>query len=344
LTYQFSDPHGSATLELNATTLASTQRLFDPFGNPRGTVPSSWPTNRGFVNGVNDTANGLTRLGARDYDPLTGRFISPDQLVDPANPATLNAYAYSNNNPTTMSDPTGLNYTGLMGCPDRDCSVPKAHHPAPPKPPKRVFKPGPCPDNDCSDTHVLTHRPPPRFGKIARQCPDGDCTGVHYHRSTPRVTARTQNAPASPPKARGSISVCSDTSAVAGFLAFSFGGCISADSNGIAFNVYRGHGIGGGLEAGSNVNFVYSTEAANQVNNGTSRDLEFGVRGGALIGGGGDVGISHQSPDQWNVSVSEGAGFDVGLAADAGVQDKEGMSTGYISDADLGVEFPIIMT
>ncbi|MFV2023007.1 RHS repeat-associated core domain-containing protein, partial [Micromonospora sp. LOL_023] len=44
---------------------------------------------------------GLTHIGARHYDPTQGRFISPDPLVNPDNPQTLNAYAYANNNPTT---------------------------------------------------------------------------------------------------------------------------------------------------------------------------------------------------------------------------------------------------
>jgi len=47
-------------------------------------------------------------LGARYYDPLASRFISPDPLMNPADPKTLDAYMYSNNNPVMFSDATGL--------------------------------------------------------------------------------------------------------------------------------------------------------------------------------------------------------------------------------------------
>lgn len=41
----------------------------NPYGNRRGTAPSSWRGQRGFVGGVNDVSTGLVRLGARDFDP-----------------------------------------------------------------------------------------------------------------------------------------------------------------------------------------------------------------------------------------------------------------------------------
>jgi Pretoxin HINT domain len=47
-------------------------------------------------------------LGAREYDPTTGRFISVDPLMDLADPQQWNAYTYSGNNPVTFSDPSGL--------------------------------------------------------------------------------------------------------------------------------------------------------------------------------------------------------------------------------------------
>ena len=45
---------------------------------------------------------------ARYYDPTLGRFISPDTIVtSPANPQSLNRYAYVLNNPLRYTDPTG---------------------------------------------------------------------------------------------------------------------------------------------------------------------------------------------------------------------------------------------
>ena len=51
---------------------------------------------------------GLTDIGARKYDPTTGTFISVDPVLDTGNPQQWNPYAYSNNNPITYSDPSGL--------------------------------------------------------------------------------------------------------------------------------------------------------------------------------------------------------------------------------------------
>lgn len=52
--------------------------------------------------GAHDTATGLTNLGAREYQPGTGSFISPDPLLKPYDPQNLNAYAYAADNPSTL--------------------------------------------------------------------------------------------------------------------------------------------------------------------------------------------------------------------------------------------------
>lgn len=44
----------------------------------------------------------------RLYDPTIGRFISPDRITNVADPQQINGYTYADNNPTTNSDPTGL--------------------------------------------------------------------------------------------------------------------------------------------------------------------------------------------------------------------------------------------
>ena len=85
-----------------------------PFGDTRGTTPVTFPGTRGYIGGQTDTGTGLTNLGAREYNPTTGRFLSADPLLDPADPTSLNAYDYANNNPTTGSDPTGL-FADRMG-------------------------------------------------------------------------------------------------------------------------------------------------------------------------------------------------------------------------------------
>ena len=82
-------------------------------------MPSAFPDGqKGFVGGTADIATGLTNLGAREYQPGTGSFISPDPLIDPYNPQDLNPYSYSKDNPSTLSDPTGQSwepYSGEIG-------------------------------------------------------------------------------------------------------------------------------------------------------------------------------------------------------------------------------------
>jgi RHS repeat-associated protein len=89
-----------------------------PFGNPRGTVPT-WPTNHGYLNAPTDPI-GLTHLGAREYDPTTGRFASVDPVLSPADPIQMNGYAYADSDPTTASDADGLK--AWYQCPDGDCT------------------------------------------------------------------------------------------------------------------------------------------------------------------------------------------------------------------------------
>ena len=107
LTWLASDHQNTAQTAIDSVTLAVTKRRQTPFGGPRGGA-STFPGERGFVGGVLDSSTGLTHLGAREYDPDTGRFISVDPVLDSGNPQQLNGYTYSDNNPITMSDPSGL--------------------------------------------------------------------------------------------------------------------------------------------------------------------------------------------------------------------------------------------
>ncbi|MFI0939446.1 polymorphic toxin-type HINT domain-containing protein [Streptomyces sp. NPDC021020] len=107
LSFVISDHHGTGQLAIDATTQAMQQTRTTPFGASRGTEAPAWPGDKGFVGGTEDPTTGLTHLGARDYDPTTGRFISVDPVLDPGNPQQLNGYTYSNNNPATLDDPSG---------------------------------------------------------------------------------------------------------------------------------------------------------------------------------------------------------------------------------------------
>ncbi|MFI7135181.1 RHS repeat-associated core domain-containing protein [Nonomuraea sp. NPDC050153] len=107
LTWSIQDHHNTTEALIKSADLSPARRRTLPFGGIRGTGPGWWAGDRGFVNGVNDPS-GLTHIGAREYDPALGAFISPDPLIDPADPQQWNAYTYANANPVTYSDPTGL--------------------------------------------------------------------------------------------------------------------------------------------------------------------------------------------------------------------------------------------
>ncbi|MFG3002210.1 polymorphic toxin-type HINT domain-containing protein [Streptomyces sp. NPDC048340] len=113
LAYQASDHHGTNGVQINAADLAQVRRPTDPFGNDRGTqpAPGAWAGDKGFVGGTKEKTTGFTLLGAREYDPTTGRFISPDPIIDADDPQQWNAYAYSGNDPINKADPSGLRNT-----------------------------------------------------------------------------------------------------------------------------------------------------------------------------------------------------------------------------------------
>ena len=130
IVYQAADPHGTNGIQIGTDAAQTeTRRPTDPFGNPRGTqpTPATWSGDKGFVGGTKDDATGLTNLGAREYDPAHGRFLNPDPILDAASPQQWNGYAYSNNNPVNLSDPSGLHPPGVCGglgtCEDRQTNV-----------------------------------------------------------------------------------------------------------------------------------------------------------------------------------------------------------------------------
>lgn len=119
LTALLSDQHNTATTAVALDdTMAVQRRKFGPFGEPRGDEPNDWPSRHSFLGaGIDDPLTGLTHMGAREYDPTTGRFLSADPLIDITDPQQMNGYAYANNNPTTYSDPSGKRFCAA------DCST-----------------------------------------------------------------------------------------------------------------------------------------------------------------------------------------------------------------------------
>nr|WP_254705995.1 RHS repeat-associated core domain-containing protein [Streptomyces vilmorinianum] len=117
LFYLAGDHHGTQSLAIASdTTQAPVKRRSAPFGADRGTTTGGgWPTDSGFLGATADAGTGLTHIGAREYDPSIGQFISVDPLLALEQPQSLNGYSYANNSPVTFSDPDGLRPLGPTG-------------------------------------------------------------------------------------------------------------------------------------------------------------------------------------------------------------------------------------
>ncbi|WP_308380060.1 ricin-type beta-trefoil lectin domain protein [Streptomyces sp. ISL-43] len=117
LTVLLTDHHNTATIAVEQKTgQPVTRRKSDPYGNQRGAMATNWSGSRTFLGtGVEDATTGLTHVGAREYEPATGRFISADPVLDITNPLQMNGYNYANNNPISQSDPSGLESCGGYG-------------------------------------------------------------------------------------------------------------------------------------------------------------------------------------------------------------------------------------
>jgi RHS repeat-associated protein len=82
--------------------------IYMPFGDP-GIYNEGPSLRHRFLGEEILQGTGLYVLGARVYDPETGRFLQPDPLVaSPADPQSFNRYTYALNNPLSWVDPSGL--------------------------------------------------------------------------------------------------------------------------------------------------------------------------------------------------------------------------------------------
>ena len=87
-----------AETTIDANSLAVTRRYYDPYGNPLGTQPGTWISpdeNHGLLGQPTDPGTGLDLLGARDYDPSEGRFLSPDPVFEAGDPNQMGGYTYA---------------------------------------------------------------------------------------------------------------------------------------------------------------------------------------------------------------------------------------------------------
>jgi RHS repeat-associated protein len=130
------DWQGTTHLQINTTTGGLTIEWHDPYGQPLGKTGVNWIGERGFVGGTQDET-GLTRIGARDYDPTLGTFITTDPIHSTQNRIMMNVYGYAGSNPTTYSDPTGRQMY-IADCPGFTKSGGPLGPPAPPPKPADI--------------------------------------------------------------------------------------------------------------------------------------------------------------------------------------------------------------
>jgi RHS repeat-associated protein len=115
---------GSASFVTDQSGARKEQIEYFPFGTYRavGNVNGTYDFDTNFpdvfytfTGQEDDDDLGLYNFKARLYDPLLGRFLSPDSLVPyPHDPQSLNRYSYVSNNPLKYVDPEGHFFFGII--------------------------------------------------------------------------------------------------------------------------------------------------------------------------------------------------------------------------------------
>ena len=117
--YYLEDANGSVIAQATGATGAITRFRYDGFGIPR--IPStytdpaattSFPSGAGgdfrFHGAWLEADTGFYHMRARDYDPVTGRFLSRDPVEGATTePESYHPYVFAYSNPHFYSDPTG---------------------------------------------------------------------------------------------------------------------------------------------------------------------------------------------------------------------------------------------
>jgi len=86
---------------------ATTRHDYGPFGQPLTSDGATVLDGRAYIDERFDPETGLQYLHARYYDPLLGRFLSPDTWDPNLAGVDINRYAYANNDPVNQSDRNG---------------------------------------------------------------------------------------------------------------------------------------------------------------------------------------------------------------------------------------------
>jgi RHS repeat-associated protein len=107
INYLLGDHLGSVSTVVDASGQIVSQSRYLPFGNVLWEDGDS-PTDYTYTGQRSLSDIGLMDYNARFYDPMLGRFTSPDSIIpDPGSVIGYNRYAYVNNNPMIYTDPSG---------------------------------------------------------------------------------------------------------------------------------------------------------------------------------------------------------------------------------------------
>ncbi|WP_404474186.1 RHS repeat-associated core domain-containing protein [Microbacterium aerolatum] len=110
MTWLFTNLEGSVDTQTVANTGVTQRNYRDPYGAPITMAGGAWADGSGYMNKPATASTGLTTVGARTYDPVLGKFLSVDPVIDANLPQQNTGYTYSGNNPATFSDPSGLKF------------------------------------------------------------------------------------------------------------------------------------------------------------------------------------------------------------------------------------------
>lgn len=110
--YYFSNNVGSHTVIESATGTTCEQDIdYYPYGGQENDYCPNVPQHYKFNGKERDSESGLDDFPARYYTSSMGRWMTPDPMGGHVeDPQTLNRYAYARNNPTSLTDPTGLDF------------------------------------------------------------------------------------------------------------------------------------------------------------------------------------------------------------------------------------------
>jgi len=114
--YWHKDHIGSVAVITDAAGNVKEKFSYDAWGNRNVivhavTTGDPYDEERGYTGHEQLAEVGLTHMNGRIYDPVTGRFLQADPMIqDPFNGQNYNRYGYVLNNPLSIVDPTGFSW------------------------------------------------------------------------------------------------------------------------------------------------------------------------------------------------------------------------------------------